>query len=293
VVNKILTSVVVVSHNEGERLRQTVECLAATLPTSAEILVVDDHSTDGSTGFLCGWPQARLVRPPRRLGVAGARNFGARAVTGKILIFSDAHVTPATDWLPPLRAAIDSGAAAAAPRIRPMGRNGVPGYGFTWRDATLTTAWLGRPPADEGAVPMLCGCFLAVDRSLFNAIGGFDEGLVKWGLEDAELSMRLWRMGHRCLVVPESEVRHLFRPEFPYQVDWSTTLYNILRVAIVHFGERALGRVLEQFVSNPALPAVYARVLNSDVWLRRKAVAERCIFDDRWFFDRFQIGALQ
>jgi GT2 family glycosyltransferase len=289
----IAASVVVISHNEGEYLRRTVQALLRTTPPAVQVVVVDDHSSDASTTGLARSPRVSVVRPPRRLGVAAARNYGALAAAGQILVFSDAHVTPSPGWLPPLRAAIASGAAAVAPGVSRMGAAGEPGYGITWRDATLTTAWLHPRPPGASAVPMLCGCFMAIDRGIFESIGGFDEGLLTWGLEDAELSLRLWRMGHQCLVVPDSQVRHLFRPRFPYRVDWSTTLYNVLRLAVVHFGERALSRVLAQFTANPAFADAYSRVVDSDVWLRRSAVAHRCRFDDGWFFARFGIGALQ
>jgi len=45
-------SVVVISRNEGRHLKQTFENLEDTLPDDAEILVVDDGSTDGSADFL-------------------------------------------------------------------------------------------------------------------------------------------------------------------------------------------------------------------------------------------------
>ncbi|HTX39063.1 MAG TPA: glycosyltransferase family 2 protein, partial [Bryobacteraceae bacterium] len=92
-------SVVVISLNEGEALRRTVESLQAKLPEPWEIIVVDDGSTDGSAGFLGeGRPGVTLLRPPARLGVAGARNFGAAHATGDVLVFSDAHVLVRPGW---------------------------------------------------------------------------------------------------------------------------------------------------------------------------------------------------
>lgn len=288
-------SIVVVSRNEGDHLQATIVALSSTVTSDVEIIVVDDLSTDGSTQFLAdGHDRVRLVRPGRTLGVAGARNFGARAAGGQILVFGDAHVAPDAGWLPPLqRAIVDAGAAAAGPTIVPMRGNGAAGYGFTWREPTLTTAWLRRRPPDTAQVPMLCGCFMAVDRRLFADVGGFDDGLLTWGLEDAELAMRLWRRGHCCVVAPQSQIRHLFRPRFPYQVDWSTTLYNVLRLAVVHFRARALARVLERFSGNSALPGVYARIVDSDVWLRRDAVESASVHEADAFFEHFAIDALR
>ena len=60
--------------------------------------------------------------------------------------------------------------------------------------------------------------FLAIRRRDFHTLGGFDEGLLTWGSEDAELSLRIWRSGLRCLAVPRAEVSHLFRAGFSYPV---------------------------------------------------------------------------
>lgn len=57
-------SIVVVTHNEGQRLCQTVENLTATAPADAEIIVVDDLSADGSIELLrARQPDVRVVRP--------------------------------------------------------------------------------------------------------------------------------------------------------------------------------------------------------------------------------------
>lgn len=48
-------SVVIISRNEGEELARTVANIRETLPASRrELIVVDDGSEDGSTGFLDG-----------------------------------------------------------------------------------------------------------------------------------------------------------------------------------------------------------------------------------------------
>src|SRR5690348_1895487 len=96
-------SVVVVSHNEGEHLRRTVETIVTTMPPETELLVVDDQSTDGSADFIAALDgQVRLLRSRDRLGISRARNLGAGASTGEVIVFSDAHVNPRPGWAEPL-----------------------------------------------------------------------------------------------------------------------------------------------------------------------------------------------
>jgi len=288
-------SIVVVGHNEAEHVRGTVDALLDTTPDGTELIVVDDCSTDGGMDFLTdGYRGVRLVRPEERLGITRARNHGAALASGDVVVFSDAHVTPSPGWLEPLCEALaDPDAGAVAPAISPMGTQGARAYGFTWRAPTLTTAWLYRHDDAVTTVPMLCGCFLALRRETFARLGGFDEGLVTWGLEDAELALRLWRAGYECRVVSGSHVMHLFRPTFPYQVGWGVTLANVLRVGTVHFGPTALTRVLAWYARNAFLGTCLERLVESDAWSRREQVAAGSRHSAEDFFDRFGIEALQ
>src|SRR6267143_1674522 len=81
-------SVVVISRNEGEELRRTVETLDDTLPESAEIVVVDDGSTDGSADRLALRRGRVKLHRKRGLGVARARSFGVRHARGDTLVFA-------------------------------------------------------------------------------------------------------------------------------------------------------------------------------------------------------------
>jgi cellulose synthase/poly-beta-1,6-N-acetylglucosamine synthase-like glycosyltransferase len=256
-------------------------------------VVVDDGSTDGGAAFLeGGYHGVRLARPERRMGVAGARNHGAGLAAGDVLVFSDAHVQPQPGWLGPLIEALsDHEVGEVAPTVSSIEDPGNRGYGFTWRDASLGTAWLRARPEGPSEVPFVCGCFLAMRRSVFEAAGGFDDGALTWGSEDAELSLRLWRMGFRCVVVPESQVGHLFRRRFAYEVPWEATLHNTLRVGAVHFGARALGVLIDHWRGHAAFPDAYSRLLEGDVWSRREQVAQSARHGDRWFFERFAIEA--
>jgi GT2 family glycosyltransferase len=49
--------------------------------------------------------------------------------------------------------------------------------------------------------------FIAMRREVFAEIGGFDDGMLVYGImEDSELSVNLWAPGYQCLLVPTIEV---------------------------------------------------------------------------------------
>src|SRR5262249_6126768 len=96
-------SAVVIARNESTNLRSTVENLEDTLPNGSEIVVVDDGSADGCSDFLRQRPapKVRLIRS-KNLGVAGARNLGARRTSGEVIVFADAHIRLPPDWWEPM-----------------------------------------------------------------------------------------------------------------------------------------------------------------------------------------------
>ncbi len=288
----IPVSIVITSLNEGDLLRQTVDGHLARLPRDGEIIVVDDGSTDGSTAFLSdGYQGVTMLRPEARLGVARARNFGAEHAQGDVLVFSDAHVVVPPDWHGPLLDVLarpDAGAVAPAISMMRAGGAGSTGYGQKWRDASLEMEWLGRKSGAPYPVPLICGCFLALRRDLFWEAGGFDSGMVLWGAEDCELSIRLWTLGYECWVAPQVDVQHAFRPHFPYEVKWEPVLHNRLRLASTHFGAGRLKCVLKRLKQYDEFGVASARLLASDLGARVSKMRETRRFDDEWFFRKFE-----
>jgi glycosyltransferase involved in cell wall biosynthesis len=284
-------SVVIISLNEGESLRRTVDNLLAGLPSQSEIIVVDDSSTDGSTAFLSdGYPGVTVLRPPERLGVSRARNFGARHAHGDVLVFSDAHVCAPPGWSEPLLEVLarpEVGAVAPAIGVMRSAAGESVGYGQKWCDASLSVGWLGRQGSTPYPVPLLCGCFLALRRDVFTEVGGFDSGMVLWGAEDSELSIRLWTLGYECWVVPELDVQHAFRARFPYEVKWEPVLHNRFRLASIHFGPRRLLRVVERLKQYDEFAAASVRLLTGDLAARASTLRSLRRYDDDWFFSRF------
>ena len=280
-------SLVIPSLNESW-LRRTVENIDATLPARSEIIVVDDGSTDGSTDFLIGASGRMRMIHADRVGVARARNLGARASRGKNIVFADAHLRVEPGWCElviDLLAKPSVGAVSTA--VTDMYQTDRLGVGLHLTGPDLAVEWLSPESAEPYEVPLLSGCFWAMRRDVFELTGGFDDGMIRWGCEDTELSIRLWLQGYEVLVSPETEIRHLFREYLPYDLDWSCLVHNKLRLAYLHFNEDRCKRVVDVLRRDESFDAGMKLLDQSDVAGRRLELEARRVHDDDWFFDRF------
>jgi len=104
-------SVIIPAHNEAALIGHVVSAVRAQAPAGIELEVIaaDDGSTDETVAAARG--AGAQVVPLGGGNPAAARNRGAAAATGEILIFLDADCLPAPGWLAALLAAHDRGAA--------------------------------------------------------------------------------------------------------------------------------------------------------------------------------------
>ncbi|HYB43406.1 MAG TPA: glycosyltransferase family 2 protein, partial [Candidatus Methylomirabilis sp.] len=212
-------SVIVPVYNDEEGLRQCLGALLASRPAGAEIIVVDDASTDASAAVAARLP-VRLVRLPTNSGPAAARNTGARCARGDMLLFVDSDVVLAPGALaraatllrrrPDVAAVFGSyDASPAAAGIVSRYKNLLHHFVHQNGAAQASTFWAG------------CG---AIRRSVFEEVGGFDhERFRRPSIEDIELGYRLRRAGHRILLDKALQGKHLKR--------W--TLRSLLRTDVM------------------------------------------------------------
>jgi glycosyltransferase involved in cell wall biosynthesis len=97
----LMVSVIVPARNESKLIRQTIEhirhAMADLKNVAAELIVVDNASTDGTWEILQVLESESIVRAVRldELGAARARNHGRRTARGNMLVFVDADT-----WIP-------------------------------------------------------------------------------------------------------------------------------------------------------------------------------------------------
>jgi N-terminal domain of galactosyltransferase len=124
-------------------------------------------------------------------------------------------------------------------------------------------------------------------RAVFVDTGGFDEGMIRWGSIDNEMSVRLWLEGYELRVVPTVTVSHLFRNDRPYPMTWAPAVHNALRLAFVHFDVHHRALVVEALKNAPDFSEAVALTIDGDIAARRRALAPRRVHDSAWLFDQF------
>ena len=114
-------SIIVASHQEGERLWRTLaSCFETTAGFDREIIVADDASFDGSVEEASRrFPQIRLFRNDERQGASPTKALGARQARGETLVFLDGHCKPEPGAIQRLIEDVEqlNGAAVVTPAI--------------------------------------------------------------------------------------------------------------------------------------------------------------------------------
>ena len=115
-------SIVIPVFNEAENLARLIRQIFALQLPAAEIIVVDDGSTDGSADVAIA-AGANVVRHPYNIGNGAAIKSGIRAAKGKLLLFMDGDGQHRPEDIPKLLAASDTyhmviGARAKGSKLR-------------------------------------------------------------------------------------------------------------------------------------------------------------------------------
>jgi GT2 family glycosyltransferase len=189
--------------NGGAEFALALDALARLSPAPLEVIVVEDGPQRDEYGYPAGF---RVMRLPTRRGPAAARNAGAVAAGGDLLLFVDADVVAPPDIVSRVQDAFrDPGVDAvfgsydrspAAPGFLSQFKNLVHRFVHQHAREEAQTFWSA------------CG---AIRRRVFEALGGYDERFTLPSVEDIELGMRLTRSGGRIRLVKQLEVTHLKR----------------------------------------------------------------------------------
>ena len=170
---------------------------------SLETIVVDDGSGDDTAQLLLdALPDyARVLSLPTNQGRSVARQAGANAANGRVLVFLDADCEPRDpSFLAKHLAALQGGAAASTGPIEGTGQ------GF-WHRYQIAVSARRAAAHRRGEPGVGTTANLAVDAAAFLACGGFSRNFTRYGFEDTHLLLRLGRHGH--IEWSDAPVRHM------------------------------------------------------------------------------------
>lgn len=217
-------AVVIPSWNGLEDLRDCLASVRAQEGPEAELMVVDNGSSDGSRAFL-EREAVPHVALPENAGFARAVNLGVSRTTAPLVVVLNADTVLEPDCLSRLVASVleDPAVGGVQPRILGLNRRaprdsddpGAPVYSVgqvLTGDGRAREEGRGLP---QGSVPMarrevfgLCGAACLVRRELFEDLGGYDERYFSF-YEDVDLNVRARIAGWRFFLEPEAVVWHV------------------------------------------------------------------------------------
>jgi hypothetical protein len=208
-VSAIAISVIIPVYNAGEYLGQCLDVLTAACGIGHEVIVVDDGSTDDSQQIVAGYAVKALSTGGRR-GPAFARNLGAKAAQGDILLFLDSDVCAQSDTLQTVHDAFDSDPELDA--LIGTYDNEPQSPDFLSQYRNLMHAWTHQTGMRKAST-FWSGCG-AIRRTLFLEHAGFSESYQRPAIEDIELGYRLVRANCKLILDRSLQVRHLKRWTF-------------------------------------------------------------------------------
>jgi GT2 family glycosyltransferase len=211
-------SILIPVFNRAELTEQCLVKLAeVTEGVTFEVILVDNASSDGTAAFLATLGgDVQVIRNAENLGFAAACNQGARAARGRHLVFLNNDTVPLPGWLTPLVAELDADPTVAVVGSKLLFADGTlqhAGVVFS-RELPLPYHPFYRAPATLPAanhrreLQCVTGACMAVRRSVFEAIGGFDEGY-RNGYEDVDFCLQVRERGGRVIYQPQSTLYHL------------------------------------------------------------------------------------
>jgi GT2 family glycosyltransferase len=198
-------SLVIPNYN-GEKLLEKNLPKVIEVAKEAEIIVVDDASTDDSLTTLKQFPVIKVIKHKKNLGFARACNHGVSKAKGKIVILLNTDVYPKDNFILPLLAHFNTKEVFAVGCQEIIGDKtrgksiGKFEKGFLLHNEA--------PDRKSGPSLWAFGASAAFDRMKWIELGGMDALFRPAYWEDIDLSWRAWKKGWKVYFEPKSQVQH-------------------------------------------------------------------------------------
>lgn len=223
-------SIIIVNYNVKYFLEQ---CLCSVIKAcnnlNAEIIVVDNNSTDGSNDYFNGrFPTVQFIWRTENTGFAKANNLALQYCSGEYILFLNPDTILAEDSLEKSIQFIQQQKSAGGLGVRLIDGSGkflkeskrsFPSPLTSLFKLTGLTAlfphskifaryYLGNLDEHKSyEVDVLVGAFMMMPKKILNITGGFDESFFMYG-EDIDLSYRIQKAGFKNYYFSGTSVIH-------------------------------------------------------------------------------------
>ncbi|MEK7561028.1 MAG: glycosyltransferase family 2 protein [Patescibacteria group bacterium] len=252
-------SVIILTHNERHFLEKLLPTYERERLTDAELIVVDNGSSDNVTEWLrTAYPWILTVRNENNRGVAGGRNTGIAAARGEFLLFLDVDTELEPNAIQTLHAYMrkNDRVAIAGPQL--VYPDFSPQYSCRTFPTPLTFVARAIGASDTNpiirkhlmldeianaprSVDWVLGACHIVRRQALKTIGLYDENFFLV-YDDVDICYRVRRLGWDIMYVPQSVIRHHYQRRSAKAPLWSAHKWSHAKSAIRFFVKRYINK---------------------------------------------------
>ena len=218
-----LVSIVIPSQDQVGLLARCLESLAHSSYANYEVVIVENGSqlpeTHAYYRELTKQPHVRIVEWTRPFNYAAVNNFAAAQARGELLLFLNNDTEAINpDWLESMvKLAVQPGVGAVGAKLYyaddtiqhagiVVGMGGVAGHSHLFYPRQAQ-GYMQRLRITQNVAAVTGACLL-MPRTVFERVGGFDEGFVL-AFNDVDLCLAVLKSGHRVVWTPDAELYHL------------------------------------------------------------------------------------
>jgi GT2 family glycosyltransferase len=208
-------SILLVLFNQAELSFHCLQTLGRALDVPAEVIILDNNSTDLTEALLDRIDGARIIRSLDNLHFLRGVNHAAAEAQGSYLLLlnNDTRVKPGSIAAACSRLDSESDVGAVGGKLVLLDGALQEAGSIIWRDGSCLGYGRGRDPGEpefqfRRDVDYCSGAFLMVRRDLFEQLGRFDTAFAPAYYEETDLCMRIREAGFRVVYDPNVEVTH-------------------------------------------------------------------------------------
>ena len=223
-------SIIIPLYNAENTLEKCLTAIFNSRYQNFEVLVVDDGSKDNSIKIAESFP-CKILKLTHNQGPSVARNWGAKNAKGHVLLFIDSDIVIKRDTLDLFVDSLKSYPAVFGIYTQKPGTDKL---------LTLYQNFYAHKSMKQtrDLTSVLYSYCVAIEKKVFDEVGGFDQSWVRATFEDVEFGLRVTENGHQIYLNKNIEVVHY--PNFDLKRFAKNYFYKSLDLSKFMFSRKKL-----------------------------------------------------